>query len=93
MINIFKTYCFIAGLLLAAGVSAQDAQNDKSSSPPATQNGAQLWANNCGTCHNLRSPSGYSDSQWDVATQHMRIRANLPSEDIHEIVEFLKSAN
>lgn len=56
-------------------------------------NGAQLWARNCGHCHNIRSPSSYSDAQWDVAMLHMRIRANLTADEHKAILAFLKSAH
>lgn len=55
--------------------------------------GAQLWSENCIRCHNIRSPSTYSDAEWDVAMHHMRIRANLTAEEHRKILEFLKSAN
>ena len=55
--------------------------------------GAQLWAENCVRCHNNRSPSTYSDAEWDVAMQHMRIRANLTAEESRRILEYLKPAN
>lgn len=54
---------------------------------------AQLWTENCVRCHNNRSPSTYSDAEWDVAMHHMRIRANLTAEEHRRILEFLKSAN
>lgn len=72
-----------AGATLAATTEA------KSSS----KGGAQLWAGNCVRCHNNRSPSTYSDAEWDVAVHHMRIRANLTAEEHRRILEFLKSAN
>ena len=59
----------------------------------ATQAGAQLWAQNCGHCHNFRSPNMYSDAQWDVIVLHMRVRANLTAEDHKQILAFLKSAH
>ena len=55
--------------------------------------GAQLWTENCVRCHNIRSPSTYSDAEWEVAMHHMRIRANLTAEEQKKILEFLKSAN
>jgi hypothetical protein len=53
--------------------------------------GAQLWADNCQSCHNMRSPSSYNDAQWDVTTIHMLVRANLTPEEHKKILEFLKS--
>jgi len=55
--------------------------------------GAILWQANCGNCHNFRSPADYSDNQWAVIAQHMRVRANLPAADARTIEEFLKSSN
>lgn len=55
--------------------------------------GSQLWGENCIRCHNVRSPSSYSDAEWEVAMHHMRIRANLTAEEHKRILEFLKSAN
>lgn len=62
-------------------------------SPPPGQSGAKLWAQNCGHCHNIRSPNSYSDAQWDVAMLHMRIRANLTADEHKQILAFLKSAH
>lgn len=53
--------------------------------------GAELWAENCVRCHNIRSPSNYSPAQWEVAMMHMRVRANLTPEEHKKILEFLKS--
>lgn len=60
---------------------------------PAKAGGAQLWASNCGHCHNIRTPTFYSDSQWEVVALHMRIRANLTAEEHQAILAFLKSAH
>lgn len=60
---------------------------------PVRAAGAQLWAQNCGHCHNIRSPNSYSEAQWDVAMLHMRVRANLTAEEHKQILAFLKSAH
>ncbi len=52
-----------------------------------------MWSENCARCHNMRSPSSYSDTEWDVVMHHMRVRANLTAEEHKKILEFLKSAN
>jgi cytochrome c5 len=59
----------------------------------ANAGGAQLWSQNCGHCHNIRSPTFYSDAQWEVVTLHMRVRANLTAEEHKQILAFLKSAH
>ena len=56
------------------------------------QSGEELWSNNCMRCHNIRSPTMYSDAQWDVIVHHMRLRANITGQEQRAIVEFLKSA-
>ncbi|KAA3638947.1 MAG: cytochrome c [Bacteroidetes bacterium] len=59
----------------------------------ASKTGAQLWGENCIRCHNAPSPETFSDTEWDVAVMHMRVRANLTEEEALKIVEFLKTAN
>lgn len=61
--------------------------------PSAMAGGADLWAQNCVHCHNVRSPSSYSDAQWEVVMLHMRVRANLTAEEHRRILAFLKSAH
>ena len=58
-----------------------------------TKSGAQLWGENCLRCHNAPSPETFSDTEWDVAIMHMRIRANLTEYEAVKIADFLKTAN
>jgi mono/diheme cytochrome c family protein len=53
----------------------------------------EKWSEICGRCHNLRSPSEYSDSQWTVAMDHMRLIVPLTVQEQHEVLEFLKANN
>ena len=57
------------------------------------KSGAQLWSENCGRCHNLRSPKERSDRQWEIIVFHMRTRANLIGQEAEKILEFLKKSN
>lgn len=57
------------------------------------KSGAQLWGENCIRCHNTPSPETFSDTEWDVAVMHMRVRANLTDQETSKIVSFLKTAN
>jgi len=57
------------------------------------QPGAELWGNNCASCHNIRPPQTLTDAQWEVAGIHMRTRANLTGVETNKIIEFLKTAN
>ena len=52
------------------------------------KSGAQLWAENCVHCHNIRSPSSLSRTQWEVAAMHMRVRANLTPEEHKKNLNF-----
>ena len=60
---------------------------------PTGKSGAELWAQNCVRCHNIRSPSNYSPAQWEVVMMHMRVRANLTPEEHKKILEFLKAGS
>jgi cytochrome c5 len=97
-------FSLAAALLLAAGCSTSAPPAGGDSKPAAAapgtpavaaagKSGAQLWAENCIRCHNIRSPSSYSDAQWDVALLHMRVRANLTAEEHHKILAFMKTAH
>lgn len=59
----------------------------------AGKSGAELWAQRCMTCHNMREPASLSDSQWETAISHMRVRAKLNGSEARKILEFLKSSN
>ena len=55
--------------------------------------GAQLWASNCGRCHNLREPKDYNDELWKATAFHMRVRAGLTGQETRDILEYLKNSN
>ena len=101
-----KSFLGIAGVVLAglgfilvgcsaptAATGTGPAKDVAQKGAPVGQGGAQLWAQACGHCHNIRSPSSYSDAQWDVVMLHMRIRGNLTAEEHQQILAFLKSAH
>ena len=85
----------LAILCTTATTGATAGDKAAPSAPPAPigKSGAQLWAEQCQRCHNVRSPSSYSPAQWDVAMLHMRVRANLTPEQHHKILEFLKAGS
>ena len=78
---------------LATGCSTTEQPTAATKRPTGVVSGATLWAQACGHCHNIRSPDSYSDSQWDVAMLHMRVRATLTPEEHKQILIFLKSAH
>lgn len=75
-----------------AKTGSRQATANLAADAPNSHHGAQLWAEECSRCHNLRSPDMYSDAQWDVVSLHMRVRANLTPVESREILAFLKSA-
>jgi len=77
-------------LLFLAACSSMGAASTNGS-PQAS--GSQLWSQNCSRCHNFRSPSEFSDAEWDMALAHMRVRANLTGEEYRSIREFLEASN
>ena len=87
----------IAGCSTAAppkgGTADESGKPAVAAAKPARTGGAELWSRNCGHCHNIRSPSSYSDAQWEVVMLHMRVRANLTADEHKEILAFLKSAH
>ena len=87
-----------AVVMLVAGCQAPGGHMHTNSAAVASagksgKGGAQLWAENCLACHNVRSPSQYSDADWDLVMHHMRVRANLSATDTETITKFLRSAN
>jgi mono/diheme cytochrome c family protein len=56
-------------------------------------NGAELWAQNCGRCHNFRAPQEYNGVQWDIIVAHMRQIAGLPGAQARAISKFLREAS
>tara|TARA_R110000868_G_scaffold373368_4_gene637395 strand:+ start:1321 stop:1584 length:264 start_codon:yes stop_codon:yes gene_type:complete len=65
----------------------------KPSEAITSKSGAQIWGENCVRCHNAPSPATFSDLEWEVASRHMQIRANLTPLETKKVIEFLKSAN
>lgn len=61
--------------------------------PAADESGAQIWAENCMRCHELRSPRQYTPAQWSVIVQYMRLKAGLTGEQARKVLAFLKSAS
>jgi cytochrome c5 len=60
---------------------------------PVQPGGAQLWAENCSRCHNLRAPESYNDAQWHAVVHHMRLRADLDGNEARLITEFMQASH
>lgn len=73
--------------------AAGEGDNAQASAADSGKSGAELWAENCNRCHNVRPPPSFSDAQWSAIVHHMRQRANLTGEEARKITVFLQSAN
>ena len=76
------------------GANTAAAGDDHNASQASSkQSGAQLWADNCSRCHNIRPPQSYSDAQWEAVLMHMRMRADLTGREQREITRFLQASH
>lgn len=82
------TSCMTTG----SGSSGVAETGGQSNVAMTASNGAEVWAQNCRRCHNLRPPDEFSYAQWDVIVHHMRVRANLTADETRAILAFLKAA-
>ncbi len=55
--------------------------------------GARVYGNMCGRCHNPRSPLEHTDRSWTMIINHMRIRANLTGTQVRSVLAFLQATN
>lgn len=55
--------------------------------------GAVVYAQNCGRCHNARSPLERTDREWVTIVAHMRARGNLTKSQASQVLDFLQMAN
>ena len=92
-VAIFLSSVSLTWLIGCAATSPSGEVGAGAATADSGKSGAQLWADNCVRCHNIRSPSAYSPMQWEVAMLHMRVRANLTPEEHKKILEFLKGGN
>lgn len=85
-------------LFATAAAVSQEGNRDVNAQPAAPDSaavnrGAKAWAENCGACHNARSPGDLADAQTSVAVAHMRVRARLPGDVARDILVFLQASN
>lgn len=87
MSRIASTLAILA--LLGAGV-ARAADEEPTPDPVR---GANIYADNCGRCHNPRAPRDLDDRDWAVAITHMRIVAGLPGREARDVLAFMQANN
>lgn len=78
-----------SGLLLVAADSVASAQT----SGAAVSEGARVYGDMCGRCHNARSPLERSDREWVTVVNHMRVRGNLTGRQARRVLAFLQATN
>jgi len=81
------------GIVFVGALVALNLSSCKASEVASSQQGAQLWANNCLRCHNTPPPTAYNDANWNAIANHMQKVAGFTVKDTEKIAEFLKSAN
>ncbi len=81
----------IAAGLLACGVLGLEALADPGS--PEVSRGARLYSDNCGRCHNARSPRELDDRDWPIVITHMRLTGGIPGDQARAITAFLMASN
>jgi mono/diheme cytochrome c family protein len=90
--RILTSRTWILGLFASGGLLA-------GSTPGLTQQagsvveGARIYGDVCGTCHNPRSPLERSDRDWVTIVNHMRVRANMSGQQARDVLAFLQATN
>ena len=85
--KLFNTTLLITSLFLLT-CSAQ-AQHTSDTSKIAE--GAKLYSENCGRCHNPRPASEFTQKEWSVIMPHMRERAHMTGKEALAVETFLAS--
>ncbi|VAW90986.1 Cytochrome c, class I [hydrothermal vent metagenome] len=86
----------IKSKLIALFISSLTTQISFAADFPAKgdfQQGAKIWADNCGRCHNIRSANELRDDQWITTVFHMRVRAGLTGQESRDVLTFLQGSN
>jgi len=55
--------------------------------------GASVYSDNCGRCHQPRAPAEFSDAAWAVIIHHMHVRGFLTESETDAVLKFLQSSN
>jgi mono/diheme cytochrome c family protein len=80
----------LLALAAAAGCGGRGAATSATPSLAAAAGGAELWADNCARCHNMRPSDQYSAKEWGIVMLHMRVRSGLTGEEGRAIRAFLQ---
>ena len=78
----------IIGASFFVGANSVQAQHVNTS---LVGEGARLYSENCGRCHNARPASEYSKKEWSVVMPHMREKAHMTGKEALAVEAFLDS--
>ena len=88
MKNIMKTTVITLGVLLSTNISVMASDTAETD----IANGAQVWADTCMRCHNVRPPSDLTSRAWSFSMNHMRVRAGLTGQETRDILAFIRAS-
>jgi len=72
-------------------VAAWSAQAQHINGASLVGEGARLYSENCGRCHNARPASDYTKREWSVVMPHMREKAHMTGTEALAVEAFLES--
>lgn len=82
MKNIIKSVLIVIVMLFGSTLFA----SDKKANPI---HGAEVWAQTCMRCHNVRPPEDYNKHAWAYSINHMRVRAGLTGQEARDVLAFI----
>lgn len=86
MKNLKLVFLAIASIVVSFATNAQHV-----SDPKLIAEGARLYSENCGRCHNPRPASDYTKREWSVVMPHMREKAHMTGTESLAVEAFLAS--
>ena len=72
-------------IALATGCTGPNASSSRE------VDGAAVYANNCGRCHEYRAPTEFNGPQWSIITTHMRVVGGIPADESRAVYEYLRA--
>ncbi len=78
-------------LLSSIFIISYSTQASEKSASSLVGEGAKLYSENCGRCHNPVPATSYSKKEWSVIMPHMREKAHLTGKETLAIEAFLAS--
>ena len=77
--------------VVALVISAFSVQAEHVSDPALVAQGAKVYSENCGRCHNARPAEEYTKREWSVVIPHMRAKSHMTGKEALAVEAFLAS--